>query len=95
MEAWNLCNEEEKGGTRVYALEDGYDWRLALTRPPRPVESVVLDGNVATLVIDDLKNFLKSQDWYQDRGIPFRRGVLLHGPPGTYIWVLKSNSVCV
>jgi chaperone BCS1 len=82
MDAWNLCNEEEKGGTKVYALEDGYDWRLALTRPPRPVESVVLDGNIATMVIDDLKNFFKSQDWYQDRGIPYRRGVLLHGPPG-------------
>ena len=32
--------------------------------------------------MDDVKNFLSSSKWYEDRGIPFRRGYLLHGPPG-------------
>jgi KaiC/GvpD/RAD55 family RecA-like ATPase len=27
--------------------------------------------------------FKESKDWYNDRGIPYRRGYLLHGPPGT------------
>lgn len=27
--------------------------------------------------------FKESKDWYSDRGIPYRRGYLLHGPPGT------------
>jgi SpoVK/Ycf46/Vps4 family AAA+-type ATPase len=27
--------------------------------------------------------FRKSARWYHDRGIPYRRGYLLHGPPGT------------
>merc|ERR1712166_275647 len=28
------------------------------------------------------KKFLESSQWYGDRGIPYRRGYLLHGPPG-------------
>jgi len=28
-------------------------------------------------------NFLQSEEWYIEKGIPFRRGYLLHGPPGT------------
>lgn len=31
----------------------------------------------------DILTFKESQEWYNDRGIPYRRGYLLHGPPGT------------
>lgn len=31
----------------------------------------------------DILTFKDSKDWYNDRGIPYRRGYLLHGPPGT------------
>lgn len=31
----------------------------------------------------DVKDFLQRQEWYVDRGIPYRRGYLLYGPPGT------------
>lgn len=82
LEAWKLCIDEEKGGTKIHILEDGYDWRVALTRPPRPLESVILDNNMAQTITDDLKLFFKSRSWYEDLGIPYRRGVLLHGPPG-------------
>lgn len=34
-------------------------------------------------IISDLTTFIASGDWYNDRGIPFRRGILLYGPPGT------------
>jgi chaperone BCS1 len=27
--------------------------------------------------------FLQRRDWYLERGLPYRRGYLLHGPPGT------------
>jgi KaiC/GvpD/RAD55 family RecA-like ATPase len=33
--------------------------------------------------IVDILTFKDSKDWYNDRGIPYRRGYLLHGPPGT------------
>jgi len=34
-------------------------------------------------MIDDIKNFQKSGDWYVNKGVPYRRGYILHGPPGT------------
>lgn len=34
-------------------------------------------------IITDLELFLKSGDWYKDKGIPYRRGMALIGPPGT------------
>ncbi len=29
------------------------------------------------LLLDDAKDFLQSEEWYAERGIPFRRGYLL------------------
>jgi chaperone BCS1 len=33
--------------------------------------------------VADVKDFLSRQQWYVDRGIPYRRGYLLFGPPGS------------
>ena len=33
-------------------------------------------------LLADAKRFAASSKWYSDRGIPHRRGYLLHGPPG-------------
>ena len=32
--------------------------------------------------LSDLHEFVRSAEWYIDRGIPYRRGYLLHGIPG-------------
>ena len=33
--------------------------------------------------VGESRQWKKSEDWYKSRGIPWRRGWLLHGPPGT------------
>jgi len=38
---------------------------------------------VKELLLDDARDFLDSKQWYADRGIPFRRGYLLYGAPGS------------
>jgi len=35
------------------------------------------------MLLADCKDFLCSEEWYAERGIPFRRGYLLHGVPGS------------
>lgn len=35
------------------------------------------------MVIEDIKKFLSSGEWYTSKGVPYRRGYLLYGPPGT------------
>lgn len=34
-------------------------------------------------VIEEIKRWYESKDWYLERGIPWRRGVLFYGQPGT------------
>jgi hypothetical protein len=43
------------------------------------MSSIVLDPGVKEMLLDDTRDFLRSEKWYADRGIPFRRGYLLHG----------------
>ncbi|KAI0794439.1 P-loop containing nucleoside triphosphate hydrolase protein [Fomes fomentarius] len=66
----------------VYAAESTDNWKRVAIQEKRPRDSVVLDPGVLDLVLDDARDFLNSKKWYSDRGIPFRRGYLLYGPPG-------------
>ena len=34
-------------------------------------------------IVDDARAFLRLERWYAERGIPYRRGYLLHGAPGS------------
>ena len=46
------------------------------------MSSVVLDEGVAEDIVADMRQFLSGSEWYIQRGIPYRRGYLLWGPPG-------------
>ena len=54
----------------------------AMSKKPRSIESVILDQNLANELLEDARDFLRSSEWYASVGIPYRRGYLLHGPPG-------------
>ena len=58
-------------------------WEECQQKKPRALNSVVLDSTVAEDVIADMKKFMESSEWYQSKGVPYRRGSLLYGPPGT------------
>lgn len=49
---------------------------------PLAWDDLVLDVSVVRLVKDDFHLFLEREDWYKRHRLPFRRGYLLHGPPG-------------
>jgi len=56
-------------------------WDYMGTMRPRSLESIY--SNKLQLILDDLKMFQESESKYREKGIPYRRGYLLHGPPGT------------
>jgi mitochondrial chaperone BCS1 len=58
-------------------------WMVSSWQPRRPLESLVLADQTLEDLLDDLRDFYRSCSWYADRGIPYRRGYLLHGPPGS------------
>ena len=57
-------------------------WETTSWQPRRPLESLVLADGALEELIEDLRAFYNSRFWYVQRGIPHRRGYLLHGPPG-------------
>ena len=60
-------------------------WIRVAERPSRPMDTVVLDQDQKEQVLMDINEYLHpgTFPWYANRGIPYRRGYLFHGPPGT------------
>lgn len=83
LEAHQLAQRSVEGKTIVYTARTSSWEHFGEPRRKRPLESVVLDEGVKERIVADLKDFLRSERWYYDRGIPYRRGYLLHGPPGS------------
>ena len=82
-EAYHLAQRSTEGKTVVYTSRS-MDWApFGEPRRKRPLESVILDKGVKERILGDVRDFLASEVWYHNRGIPYRRGYLLHGTPGS------------
>ena len=81
-EARNLALLSTEGQTVMYTGY-GSEWRaFGYPRRKRPLDSVVLDRGLSEHILGDIQEFIGNPKWYLDRGIPYRRGYLLYGPPG-------------
>lgn len=63
----------------------GMSWRPKYRKPLRRLDTVHFDEKIKQNLIADIRNYLdpRTQKLYQSRSMPYRRGYLLHGPPGT------------
>lgn len=67
----------------IFESSEHGSWYNVGYKRPRQLQSVVLPGNIRENTIADVKDFLASEEWYRDRGVPYRRGYLFHGVPGS------------
>lgn len=82
-EAHQLALTAEEGRTVMYTVQ-GMGWeQFGGAKRKRPLDSVVLDKGIKERIVEDVREFLGKHSWYADRGIPYRRGYLLYGPPGS------------
>ncbi|KAI9332216.1 P-loop containing nucleoside triphosphate hydrolase protein [Obelidium mucronatum] len=59
-------------------------WRWVQTlKSTRGLSSVALDETQETLLLKDLETFANDKDFYKRMGLPYRRGYLFSGKPGT------------
>lgn len=81
-EAREMALKFTEGKTLLYTAM-GADWRqFGQPRKRRPISSVVLGEHITERILCDCREFIGNPKWYSDRGVPYRRGYLLHGPPG-------------
>ncbi|KAI8882502.1 hypothetical protein K501DRAFT_251249 [Backusella circina FSU 941] len=82
-EAQRTYLERDKSRTVVFAADQYGAWRRTRSRPKRPLNTIVIPPNVKTGLVHDAEEFLQSEQWYSEKGIPYRRGYLLYGTPGS------------
>ncbi|KAJ7781990.1 P-loop containing nucleoside triphosphate hydrolase protein [Mycena maculata] len=83
LEAKKNYMAAEEHSISIYVSDSNNSWRHVASRPKRNINSIILDPGVSELLVDDARDFLESKAWYGARGIPFRRGYLLYGAPGS------------
>lgn len=71
------------GAKRVAIMVPRYgEWRTMSKRRVRSVDSVILRTGVMERLVTAVSKFRTTEATYVERGIPYRLGVLLMGPPG-------------
>ena len=69
----------------VYVYEDGYwqkDKTLFTAVSKASWDDVIINHAMKTAIINDVESFFGSSETYLQYNIPWKRGVILHGPPG-------------
>ena len=72
----------DDGVFSVYNYREG-SWNLFTTVQKRNGETLSLPKITRKSLNDHLENFANNKKWYTKNGIPYKTGIILHGPPGT------------
>ncbi|KAG4070870.1 hypothetical protein HA402_011096 [Bradysia odoriphaga] len=82
-EAKNMANQRPEHVINFYRADATRGiWNKICKTKARPLSSIVLCKGVVQSIRKDVEDFLECRQWYKERGIPYRRGYLLYGPPG-------------
>ena len=70
-----------RGTTKIYIYNCG--WSYLNTKTKRDIDSVFWNAGEKESLINDLQKFYHNKKAYIDLGMPYKRGYLLYGEPGT------------
>jgi chaperone BCS1 len=75
---FNVCGES----TDIYISNDCGDWIKYNKINSRNLNTIYLDDEIKTKIMNDLENFKSSENEYIQFGIPYKKTYLLTGAPG-------------
>jgi hypothetical protein len=75
-------NTEENIKNKVYFNNKLGDWCWGGERVMRSENTIFLKPGIKETIFKRLDEFIINKDWYQEKGIPYKIGLLLKGPPG-------------
>lgn len=72
-----IKNQQKKPTVQLMVFDEILGaWQETVGRRSRSLESIIMDEELKTSMLADVREFLRSADWYHERGIGFRRGKL-------------------
>lgn len=74
---------EEVKTLKLYTNNEDEMWTPVKLRHPATFKAVAMDEEKKKALIDDLSRFVQRKEYYKRIGKAWKRGYLLHGPPGT------------
>jgi mitochondrial chaperone BCS1 len=77
------CKPEEHKNSIYVSLYSAGGNDGGLRRRKRGLNTVFVDQAIKDRLVQRLAWFLDAEDWHASRGIPWKLGIVLHGPPGT------------
>jgi chaperone BCS1 len=77
-----IVNKEKKESVKVWFSKEDY-WENYTKRKKRTFDSIFLDSKIIDGIKNSFENFLNNEEWYNQRGIPYKFVFLFYGQPGT------------
>jgi chaperone BCS1 len=77
------CKPEEHRNSLYVSIYSANGFSGGVRRRKRGLDTVFVDAAIKDRLVRRLTWFLGAESWHAARGIPWKFGVVLHGPPGT------------
>lgn len=80
--AASILNKRETLNIYTYDNEDSM-WESTVFKHPATFETLAMDPDLKKFITEDLDLFVQRKEYFRSVGRAWKRGYLLHGPPGT------------
>lgn len=76
------CNSQKDTSPEIFIMTDNY-FEKACDLQKRDFNSIYIPHETKSTIIGLFDDFLRNYEKYQQRGLPYKLGIMLEGPPGT------------
>jgi len=67
---------------KIFVSDFFGEWRMAKRLTGKSLDNIIMEDTLHAKLVGDLEEFDTDKEWYEQMNIPYKRGYLLHGPPG-------------